>query len=275
MGLYQDIKGRNLIGLLREFVNSGQLAVRESDGKFVAKLRVEHNTPWIHVKPFHEINCFLWKDILFHGIVEKKLPASHRFVPIGCQNCFKVVVRPQTLDQLFELEALQKKMDLPAKCGVELRDTVFGNYGGYFYNRGLEAGLLCWSKIRKEVNECIHQGLDIPVILKRGCTEMEHSLGRSDEWKMTDEQIEFETRLNQYFVNNISAIRQTDELKDDVRQRWIERAYSIGDKTYLNYTDGESLHPEYVTYHHLLDAFLAEQFEAAPDDPGINQNKEN
>lgn len=226
--------------------------MRGSDNKYVANLNVEFDSPWIFAKSDYLQNCFLWKDILFHEIVEKNLPRERWFAPLGCMECYKVVVRPKTLKQLFALERLQKRLDLPSKCGIEIRPEVFGNFGGYFYNRGLEQGLNCYKKVRAEVNKVSILGKDIKVILKRACTEIEYGIGPSDRWIPSKEQIDFEVNLTNRFVNDIPVLSQSDHVKDDIRQRWIEYAWSIGDETVLEYNDGKPLYPEYVTYHHLI-----------------------
>jgi hypothetical protein len=250
MSYYEDLKSRNYIRLVEPLLKAGVLSMRGSDGKFVANLSVEYGGPWVHTKPSYETNCFWWKDVTFHTIVEKCLPAENRFVPIGCQDCFKVVVRPKTLRKLFDLEKLQGELNLPSKCGIEIRPSVNGNYGGYFYNRGLPAGLECWKVVRKAVDDRL--GSDVAVILKRACTEMEHAMGRSDEWTVTPKQISFEMEFAQRCVNDLPVIIQSDHAKDEVRQKWIEHAYSVGDQTYAEFTDGP-LYPDYVTYQHLLE----------------------
>ena len=263
MSYYKELKGNNFVRLLSPLLKAGIMSLRQSDGKFIAGIKPAWDTPWVHVKHSYSANCYLWKDITFEHIVKKHLPISDWFVPIGCQNCFKVVVRPKTLKQLFALEELEKRLDHPSKCGIEIRDSVHGNYGGYFYNRGLDAGLDCYKKVRESVDADNELGPDISVILKRACTEMEHGCGPSDKWEITDKQIEFETRLSELFVNDIPVLTQSEHQKNEVRQRWIERAYSVGDETALLYNGGEPLYPSYVTYHHLINEQYKEAETAA------------
>lgn len=250
---YQELKGRNILGVLRGLLRDGTLALRGSDNKLVANLSIEWNTPWVYHKGDFRHNCFLWKQVTFHEIVEKHLPREKWFAPLGCQECFKVVVRPQTLEQLFALEQLQKRLDRPSKCGIEMRPSVFGNYGGYFYNRGVNEGLECWRLVKAAVAEDPLLGPTIPVILKRGCTEIEHGVGPSDKWGITPEQVELEQRLHELFVNDIPAIQQRDHFKQDVRQRWIEFAYDRGDVTAAKFNEGKPLYPDYVTYQHMAE----------------------
>jgi len=235
--------------------------MREGDGKFTADFQVTWDAPWIYAKTDPKMNCFLWKDITFHSIIEKNLPKEQQWVPFACQECFKVVVRPKTLKQLFALEALQTRLNHPSKCGTEERPTVFGNYGGYFYNRGLPMGLDCYKKVRKAVDDDPELGTDVKVILKRGCTEYELAIGRSDQWKpATQEQMGFEMDLHYQFANDHPLQLQPDVVKDEIHQRWIEYAYKIGDETVLEYNDGKPLYPDYVTYQHAVTMLEEEEY---------------
>ena len=256
---YDEIRSNNLIRLLRGLLKSGGVSLRGSDGKFIANLTPLWETPWVHTKSSYRISCYLWKEITFHEIVEKNLPRQAWFAPAGCHDCFKVVVRPKTLAQLFALERLQIRMSLPSKCGIHVTPSVFGNYGGYFYNRGLPEGLECYEKVRAEIDADPELGKDITVHLKRACTDMENSLGSSDKWELTQEQLVLEMKISQRFVNDIPVLVQSDEAKDYVKQRWIERAFSVGDETVSQFTGGVPLHPEYITYEHLLEKYNEEK----------------
>jgi len=233
-------------------LEKGLIKRRTTDGKFYAEYQAAWNTPWVHVKHLFLVNCHVWKNITFHEIVEKQLPPDRRFVPAGCQACFKVVVRPQTVKQLFALEQLQIRLDHPSKCGIEIRPAVFGNYGGYFYNRSLDEGLECYKRVRRAVSRDRKLGKNIPVFLKRACTEMEHAIGPSNQWQIMPGQIEFEQQI-QYHFADVPVLEQADDAKEYVRMTWLDRAYDIGDETVLEYNDGMPLYPAYVTYHHLAE----------------------
>ena len=133
-------------------------------------------------------------------------------------------------------------------------------------------GLACYVKVRKAVDEAISP--DVKVLLKRACTEMEHGIGPSDQWQLKPGQLEFEARLNQRFVNELPLIQQSDHAKDDIHQRWIERAYEVGDDTYRKFADGP-LYPDYVTYHHLADEANMEKIKSlAVENGGANNISE-
>jgi hypothetical protein len=274
MSYYQSLKSNNLYRLLENPLKTGAIKIRQTDNKFYSDLKVAHDSPWCHTNNSYQISCYFWKTITFHEIVEKFLPPHARFVPIGCQDCYKVVVKPKTLKQLFALELLQKKMDHPSKCGIELRPEVFGNYGGYFYNRGIANGLICYQRVRHQVSNDPDLGPDVNVILKRACTEMEFACGPSDKWEITQAQIDFEMRLSQFFVNDVPVLTQTHDLKDSIRQRWIEHAYSVGDETCLEFNGGKPLYPDYVTYQHLLEPPKEKEEEENATETGRNSRGE-
>lgn len=252
MSFYEKLKGGNLIRLFGQLLKAGALKMRDGDGKFMVDFHLTWDAPWVYTKVDKRMNCFLWKDITFHSIIEKQVPPGHQWVPFACQECYKVVVRPETLKQLFALEKVQRQLDHPSKCGTEERPSVFGNYGGYFYNRGLHEGIDCYKKVRKAVDDHPELGPEIKVILKRACTEYEHALGPSDKWKPpTQEQLQFEIHLHENFVADHPLQLQPEIIKDEIRQRWIEYAYKIGDKTVYEFNGGKPLYPDYVTYQHI------------------------
>ena len=86
---------------------------------------------------YHDVDS---SDIAFKA-------AGKKWVPSKCMGCWKVVVRLKTLKQLFSLLQLQMRMGRPSKCGIEVRESVNGLYGGYFYNHSLEEGLECYSAV--------------------------------------------------------------------------------------------------------------------------------
>jgi len=253
MSYYEDIKSRNIISAIKDLLRAKSVSLRDSDSKVEVNVTTGWDTPWRFIKQSYGTDCNLWKNIIFDHIVAKNIPKDKWFVPIGCMDCFKVVVRPQTLKQLFALEELQKRLDRPSKCGIEIRPHVFGNYGGYFYNRGLEKGLQCYKIVRKAVNEDELLGPDIPIILKRACTEMEHGVGPSNKWEVTSEQLELELLIKEKFVNDSKVIPQAEHCIDHVHQLWIEKAYEWGDTTVMEYLDDKPLYPTLVTYHHLAE----------------------
>lgn len=102
----------------------------------------DENLPWMFARlpPLEIANCMLWKGIIFDIFCVNFLHKEDRFIPQGCQNCHKVVVKPRTYKELLDLRKLQVELDYPSKCGIEERSFSKGLYGGYFYCGGIEDG---------------------------------------------------------------------------------------------------------------------------------------
>ena len=256
---YEYFRSYDIVGMLAPLLDGGNHYLRQKDGKAKAKvISLARDNPWVHVGHLQKNDCGLWNQLTFKGIVPN-LPSGRRFVPRGCHECWKVCVKPRTLQQLFNLHEVQKKLHRPAKCGIELRPSVPALYGGYFYNASLDEGLECYDIVKNEilkndylaplVDEVDVHGKTTRIILKRACTEFEHMFGDSTKWKITPEQEFIEDLIADYVVSENFKIPQPDHLKWNVKRRWIEWAWQNGDPTYALYTDGKPLYPSYVTYH--------------------------
>ena len=259
ISVYDYVKSSDILDMLSPLIDGGQYKLREIDGKLVPILtQISRNNPWIHVKQATGLKCGLWHIITFN-VVASKLPKGHQFVPRRCQNCWKVVVKPRTLQQLFSVLEMEKKLDRPSKCGIELRDTVPGLYGAYFYNTGIKAGLECYDVVRNAllkneilaplVSEVDNNGRTTRIILKRACTEFEVLVGPSDKWEITEEQNYLEDLIEEYVVDNGVVPVQPEHVMYSIQRRWIEWAWKNGDPTYALYTGGKPISPAYVTYH--------------------------
>ena len=242
---YAQLVAGDIIDMMGEQVKNGVYKI-QSDGKMKAEQGFGSETPWHHVRLHEGFDCDLWHTVTF-DIIGTKYP---KFVPEGCQRCYKVVVRPRTLKELFMLLDIQMKLDVPSKCGIERRPTVHGLYGGYFYNDGIKAGLEKYTQVRNIVSEAISP--DVKVILKRACTEFEMAFPDSSTWTVTPWQRQVEALVKEWITNDIPPILQPPTVLTHVHRRWIEWAYQNGDETYLEYTGGKPLYPRYTTYEHLV-----------------------
>ncbi len=98
-------------------------------------------------------------------------------IPEYCFGCYKVLVEPRTIIELFKLLITFEEITLPEdntrKCMVENRGYCSGAYKGYVYCRGLEEGRI----VRKLVREAVTQRISphVPVTIKRGCSEFEQA----------------------------------------------------------------------------------------------------
>lgn len=199
------------------------------------------NSPWVYTELHPLLRC----DV-DHGIIHQ----FFKFVPSKCRSCWKVVVRPRTVVELFDLYELQRALALPSKCGFEPRPTVHGLYGGYFYTRSYEEGQQRYKLIRNLVSE--HLSPEISVILKRYCTEFEidDDSPPSDQLpELTPRQKFIEEYLHATVENVIIATAQPDILMAYTMRRWIKEAYKNGDKSCLQLNNGKPLYRSLVTYH--------------------------
>ncbi len=204
------------------------------------------DAPWVYVQQIETARCDIYRAV-FYGALDH--------IHTNCRRCWKVVVRPRNLVELFDLYELQKTMGVPCKCGVEHRKTVPGLYGGYFYTRSKEEGLERYKQVRELVDQELSPKVD--VILKRYCTEFE--IGGEDGIKgqgptnLTLETTQEERDMEEYIEAQFPKVGygnpQPKFLIADVMLEWIHFAYKNGDKTYKKFTGGSPLYPSAITYH--------------------------
>ncbi len=237
--LYWEMKQKDIIGLLKPLFDQGKLEIK-SDGKLHLIARIAEDLPWIYPNPPEDRNCLIYQIIFF------KL---FKLIHSRCLKCWKVVVRPRTVVELFGLLELQedivaKDKNIKCKCGIENRFGVPFSYGGYFYVDSLEEGLILKKFLIREINNP-----DIKVILKRGCTEFEHAFGSSDSWVAKPYQKDLEALIDEYLEYDDTSINtRMDIVKIHTKVKWIEWAFAHGDETYKLFTGGNPLYPEVKTY---------------------------
>ena len=248
---YEWLKGHDVFSWLEPLWNSGNWFINWNGKLEPIRTQVAPDTPWVHHGHQERADCFLGQ--LVFSVVAQRMKEffadGESFVPSACQDCYKVVVRPKTLIQLFALDDLQANLGLPCKCGIEPRGSVHGLYGGYFYNRSLVAGQECYRKVRMAIDEDSYLGPKIPIILKRACTEMEHGVGPSDKWIISEEQQVVEELIREWLVIPDDFQDQPTPVIWRTKRKWIEFAYAYGDETYKKFTGGKPITPGYVTYH--------------------------
>jgi len=211
---------------------------------------VEPDTPWVHNYSDPKKDCGLWHHIMFD---------LYGFIPTLCMECWKIVVIMDTVEQLFDMDEMQRELGEFSKCGIEVRDYTPRLYGAYFYNDSIEQGqeryhqVVAAMKKRPILASLLEEKDedDFPkkIILKRGCTEFERKFPKSNNWVATEEQVEMEKRIIALFDRDFPLSHQLLNQKPHVYRKWIEYAASHGDKTYLKFNDGKPLFPGPVTYH--------------------------
>jgi len=246
--LYLYLTKKDKLTPVKSLLEKRGYIMRLEDGKLVPRLpSVGYDAPWVYVQAADAARCDLYTTVFFKTL---------RWIHSYCRECYKIVVRPQTVVDLFKLYELQREMGVPCKCGLERRNTVCGLYGGYFYTRGIEQGRRRYKQVREFVDERLSP--DTPVILKRYCTEMETCSydpndvpqGPSNETPdVTKEQREWELEVEAMFPKVGYGNKQPDWLIANRMREWIHFAYQQGDLTYKELTGGSDLFPHYVTYH--------------------------
>jgi len=234
----------DVYAMLQPMIDKGGWYWRADTGKLdrIASTQ-EARTPWVH---HHHLalgldDCHFWNDIIF---------TRFDIMPSYCMDCYKVVIVPNTVDQLFRLCDVQAQLiGMPSKCGLEIRDSTPRLYGGYHYCRGVEKGREVYELMRTLVTK--HIGGDVRIGLKRGCTEYEteKAFGKSDTWpEIVPEQIEFEKKIRELITDPPEVLGQSEHLVKHVKNKWVVWAHAHADMTYLPYCNNKPLHEPYVLY---------------------------
>ena len=247
MSFHTDIVNSDIVSMFQSGIEAGKYCVCARDGCIWNKQELQGldlagiDFPWIFVNNPPDYFCQWQHDIanLFG------------FIPTHCLNCWKVVVRPQNLQQLFQLLKLMEEMvaedpTCMCKCGTEPRPTVNGNYGGYFYNRSKEQMQEKYKRVKKLVHRRIHPSID--VIPKRYCSEFEAKFGPSDKYEQAIHAQLWEPQIEEYCKMQKFPYQQPEIIKRKVIREWIKRAWDIGDPTVYEYTDGRPLTRPVVRY---------------------------
>jgi len=245
--LFVNLNKINIVKKVRKLLGAkGGYHARVEDGKFVPNFpATSTDAPWIYVKMHPKLRCDIYHRIMFKHL---------KFVPSTCRSCFKIVVMPRNLVELFDLYELQREMGVPCKCGIELRRTDTRLYGGYFYTQGIDEGQERYKQVRALVDDRISSNVN--VILKRYCSEYEigdgesKGFGPSDELpEMTEDEINLENLVLETFPSVGFGLPQPDHIISNTMMEWIHHAYRYGDETYKEFTGGNPLFPSVVTYH--------------------------
>lgn len=141
-----------------------------------------------------------------------------RAVPTRCHRCYKVVLAPSKLPDVWKIETFQRENKYPAKVGMEIRPTVKRAWGAYWYTNSLEEGKERYAFVKSWAEKNLDY--DYTLILKHGCTEFEQAVGRSDEWEIGDWQWEFEKQINEHVLPMDPTPVQPESLKAHIRRQW-------------------------------------------------------
>ena len=232
------------------------------DGKFRLRDEMNINRTWIITKIDSERSCGKWLSI-YHRF--------YRILPPPCKNCWKVVMSPETLADLMQVQKLQSELGWPAKAGLEQRAYTggMGSYRAFWYcpfTKGLEGARGHFKRVQKALEECfgkekidwyIEQGA---LYLKRGCTELERDFGPSDHWDRIDHSVKFKLLETVWETPGELTDGEFSPLRYTNFKRWIEFALAYaktsGDTTVSQFVGGEPVGVPAVKYHDSIHANL-------------------
>jgi len=201
------------------------------------------STPWIGTKYIGGRSCSLWTTYFNY----------YKIIPRGCRKCLKIVVKVESLKELFRVLDLQKSEKIPydCKCGLEERTYTgnLGKYGAYWYaplGASLEKAKEVWKAVAKYYPSAI---------LKRGCTEFENFYYPSSTWDSLAEEREWdmiEALLAKLFVEDPRwrklELFTPKLLEFHIIRKWIYTAFQYGDQTYLGAVEKPFIKKP-LTYH--------------------------
>ena len=181
---------------------------------------------------------------------------TFNIIPKYCFDCYKILVGPRNVVELFKLMVIFEKLALPndntRKCMVEMRPQIEGTYKGYIYCQSLEEAKEVLDLTQKVISEEI--SIQVPVSLKRGCSEYAHAYpeyvtfekGYKPTMKYKDEWQELEDRADK---DNLAAHLKPTMLEtynrpgginlQDAKAMlvWLKYAATIGDSSYMKITE--------------------------------------
>jgi hypothetical protein len=255
--LFNDFYNRrgDMSAKLARLTEIGTLVVGPK-GKLMPAIKFETSTsPWFHVKMPTNRFCMLWHDVYFRHF---------GFVPRGCRKCWKLVItthedpEKQRVSDLFRLRDFLISMNMPSKCGCDVRQYTPSRYDGFIYSDSLTEGRLYYDMVLPKLKAAFPNAT---LILKRACTEFEHRFPGSDKWDEQDGWNALEDYLdyiidthNQYEFSGLMAHADADTFRF-----WIEYAHGIGDSSWrealelCGYTTPDDLFFKPVTYHEETD----------------------
>lgn len=183
----------------------------------------------------HHTRCLLW----FHVMAQ-----TFGFVPSPCHSCWKTVVYPRDIEELFRLHDLQQGLDHLSKCGMEMRPYVPADYSGYFYHSSREEALADHPRLEAAVLQEL--GRDAKVFLKRACTEFTLKFGDPKGWQLTPEQLALEKRISGLFSDEVYDAARSPQITREVQRDWVLWAYRRGDPAYKKYLESFDIFSDYA-----------------------------
>lgn len=199
---------------------------------------------------FRGIPSFLWNGAHPNGCARHmQIFKQYDVIPKYCFDCYKILIAPRTVMELFKLLMVFEKIRLPLdnarKCMVELRPDCSGAYKGLVYCRGIEEGNEVLKIVRKVISEDISP--KVAVTMKRGCSEFalrypkyarakpgEAIMQYKKDWQIHEDAFDREFTFSSV-VPGVNAARESAYTPAEIfgMKYWLRYAATIGDMSYL------------------------------------------
>lgn len=150
--------------------------------------------------------CNFLNDFLFDQAYAKAA------VPWGCRNCYKVKVTAGGLRQNLTMGRLAKTLAHSSKSGCEAGGARVA-YSTIFYALGLDRARAIYREVRNRVDETPGLGPQVPIAIKRGCSNYEYACGPSDRYRFDPALEAVEAHLKARFVRRGRRRRDTMRLR--------------------------------------------------------------
>lgn len=227
--------GRDSITDNLERAVAGGALVRTDKGGYALAAN-KPNAWYLQVRFALPLECRLLNEFLFQHAY------AGSAVPLGCRACFKVKIVPRDFRGLIALRNLLEVAPYHSKCGIDLFNPHSRDiYAGFLYLEGLEAAQAAHADFRARIDADPDLGPDVPMTIKRGCSNYEASCGPSDQW--TFDRVEpVEAALRPLFESNPPPLENYRIRRAVAMRKWIQVAWNMRDDSYLAFTGGRPLH---------------------------------
>jgi type IV secretory pathway VirB4 component len=255
--MYRNFACKELLAIVpkvKSYMKKRSLEIKDNGKIAIRFINVLH-APWIYISQGRFKYCSIWQ------LWEEWFPKweGEFYVPSGCQKCWKVVIRPQTVFELFQLYEILHSSHLPSKCGEDVRPWTKERWGGFIYADSQEQGHEYKNLIEPIVRQMVGGHVADTIHLKRGCTEYDRKQN-SNEWFLTPAQEKLEMYLNDIFIHDRGTFGESPFSIASKKQTFIERANSIGDLTWkmIPGLENHNMTVDCVTYNRQEEAHYAQ-----------------
>jgi hypothetical protein len=226
---YESLHANDFVGRIGVLLRKGWF-ISNITGKLTLpnERKIDVKSPWVHIKKAPQRRCILKHYVLWD---------CFKVIHSQCYDCYKVVVEPRNVKELFQLHDIMAQLNYYSKCGIEKRPWVGRQYGGYFYNDSIGEGREKYDTVRAAVSK--HISPDVPVKLKRGCTEFEMRRGPSDKWIYTNEDKFWDAMCEKWTDIPLDDSEQSGILKVHIRKMWLDREYAINPEVLREFCQSE------------------------------------